>query len=106
MVFSTTATSFALFSNNVNDQDFRKVIVIISTDWKPYVSEISQPYIDTIYKSIIPTEDSSKVIIFRFCIHYNYSHDLNNFTRQLIESLLGEIGIPEEKLIVVTEEYW
>lgn len=64
-----------------------------------------EPVIDIIYESNFVIENIGRIAIGRVVIKYDDSHDLKTYCGQAIDNLIQEFSIPEDKFVVVVEEY-
>jgi hypothetical protein len=84
--------------------DVAKVIIIVSTQCFYIVPNYPEnPVIDFSCKSIIPFGNRWLIVI-RISISYDYRHDLNLFTKQVIENIINALYVPSAIVSVVFEE--
>jgi hypothetical protein len=94
MVFFTTSSLVAFDINPVN---IIQVIVVVST----------KCCLVSNYKghSCVPNVNGN-IFVARLLILYDYRHDLNSFTKQLLEDFIQQLDTPDEKVSVIIEEIW
>jgi hypothetical protein len=97
----TRELDFDLDSSQV---DVAKVIIIVSTKcFYILPNHPENPIIDFSCKSIIPFGNRSLIVI-RISISYDYRHDLNVFTKQVVENIISALSVPSEIVSIVVEE--
>jgi hypothetical protein len=103
MVYFTTTSPFS-FDVDCNESTIIKVILIVSTNCINIVPINLEPYVDYCNRSIIPVINTGKIVLLRFSISYNYMHDLNSFSQQLLDDIISQLNIPLYKICIVIED--
>jgi hypothetical protein len=102
MVFFTTSSLVAFDINPVN---IIQVIVVLSTKCCLVSNHHPEPSVHYKGHSCVPNVNGN-IFVARLLILYDYRHDLNSFTKQLLEDFIQQLDTPDEKVSVIIEEIW
>jgi hypothetical protein len=96
--YTTSSTSLTFDQSNI-----LKIIIIVSTTCFSLLHNSVLPYTDFVTQSVVNI-GIGKVIIIRVSICYDYRHDLNSFSSEVVESIIRCFGTQQQKVAVIIEE--
>jgi hypothetical protein len=96
-------TSLATLTLDIDLSTVIQIIIIVSTTCYSILPNHIDPFVDFIGETSVNTGNGEVILVIRFSISYDYRHDLNVFSREVIEYIINELGLPRQKIAVIVE---